>query len=309
MTQGWPFTAEKLAARLRLIGKHVCRNHLPLPAFRMLPINGAVVDAPICADPEAWEEIPHDSYWGRADLNFVMKSSFQVPGGWDANRIALHLPLGILGDIFNHPEALVHIDTKPIGSSDRFHHTIPLSAALADGGPHVVSLHGWTGLAGWPPDPNNRSKLFMGVPALVERDPDLVEFVQLGVAVLDSANTVESQTGQALLGVLDQAMQMLDTRAPIGPALYDSVPEALRFLKQAIPNAGAPLDMTLHGIGHAHMDIAYLWTIDQIRLKNARTYSNVLRLMESDPDYVFSHSQPQLYDYTAQDYPEIFDQI
>ncbi|MEM8537891.1 MAG: alpha-mannosidase, partial [Pseudomonadota bacterium] len=309
MMDAWPFTVEKLAARLRLIGRHVCRNHLPLPAFRILPLNGAMVDAPICQDPSDWEEIPHESYWGRADLNFVMKSRFEVPSAWDPAKIALHLPLGILGDIFNHPEALVHIDTVPIGSSDRYHHTIPLQPELADGQSHVVSLHGWTGLAGWPPDPNSRSKLFMGIPAVVERDPDLVEFVQLAVTVLDSAKTVENQTGQALLGVLDQAMQMLDTRAPIGAALYNSVPEALRYLKQAVPNAGAPVDVTLHGIGHAHMDIAYLWTIDQIRLKNARTYTNVLRLMDSDPDFVFSHSQPQLYDYTAQDYPAIFDRI
>ncbi|MGB0439516.1 MAG: alpha-mannosidase, partial [Paracoccaceae bacterium] len=39
------------------------------------------------------------------------------------------------------------------------------------------------------------------------------------------------------------------------------------------------------------------------------TYSNVLRLMAAHDDYVFSHSQPQLYDYTAIDTPELFDDI
>nr|WP_281495980.1 glycoside hydrolase family 38 C-terminal domain-containing protein [Marivita sp. S6314] len=90
---------------------------------------------------------------------------------------------------------------------------------------------------------------------------------------------------------------------------YASVPEALQLLKAGIADAGAPLDITLHGIGHAHMDIAYLWTIDQIRLKNARTYSNVLRLMDRDPEFRFSHSQPALYDMMAQDYPDMFERI
>ena len=57
------------------------------------------------------------------------------------------------------------------------------------------------------------------------------------------------------------------------------------------------------------MDVAYLWPIDQIRLKNARTYSNVLRLMEDDPDLKFSHSQPQLYAMVEKDYPQLFARI
>jgi alpha-mannosidase len=57
------------------------------------------------------------------------------------------------------------------------------------------------------------------------------------------------------------------------------------------------------------MDIAYLWPISQIRRKNARTYSNALRLMDDHPDFRFSHSQPQLYAYTERDYPDIFARI
>ncbi|WP_224823421.1 glycoside hydrolase family 38 C-terminal domain-containing protein [Cognatishimia sp. MH4019] len=309
MKRQWPFTPEKLGARLKLIAPYVHRRRSILPHFRILPLLEPMLDAPICGDPTLWDEIPHESYWGHADLNFVMKSTFQVPDGWDATNLALHLPLGLLGDVFNHPEAMVHVDRIPIGSADRYHHTIRLDPDVADGAPHVLSLHGWTGLAGWPPEPNSKSKLFMGVPALVERDPVLLELVQLAQTVLDTATTLDNATGAAVLDILDHALRLLDTRDPIGDALYSTAPEALSLLKAELPSAGDPLDITLHGIGHAHMDIAYLWTVDQIRLKNARTYTNVLRLMEDDPDFQFSHSQPQLYAYTAKDYPALFDKI
>lgn len=307
----WPFTIEKTATRLALVERHVQRRKLPLPPFRLLPLASAMVDAPICADPTMWEEIPHQSYWGRADLNFVLKSQFTVPEDWRADCLALHLPLGVFGDIFNHPEALVHIDEAPIGSSDRYHHTLALDPCLADGAPHVLSLHGWTGLAGWPPDPASKAKLFMDVPSLVERDPALLAFTQRARAVLDTVRVLDaaSETRTALLAALDRAVLALDTRDPIGAALHDSVDAAMDLLQDGLAAAGAPLDVTLHAIGHAHMDIAYLWPISQIRLKNARTYSNVLRLMEADPDYRFSHSQPQLYAMTAEDYPAIFQQI
>ena len=311
MTKTRPFTAEKIATRLDLIAPHIHRRRQPLPEFGIRPLPGAILDAPICEDPTYWEKIPHNSYWGHADLNFVMKCSFQVPTGWNPDQIALHFPLGVLGDIFNHPEALVHVDRIPIGSADRYHHTLPLRADLADGRSHVLSLHGWTGLAGWPPDPKCKAKLFMGSPEIVERDPVLLGFYQLAQTALDTARTlgVETDHGTALLEALDRAFIALDTRDPIGDRLYESARNALELLRDLVARAGDPLDVTVHGIGHAHMDIAYLWPISQIRLKNARTFSNVLRLMEEDPDFTFSHSQPQLYAMVAEDYPEIFEQI
>jgi alpha-mannosidase len=307
----WPFTAEKIATRLTLIAPHVHRRTLPLAPFRMLKLASAMVDAPLCSDPSDWEEIAHQSYWGAADVNFVMKSRFQVPPDWCKDQIALHLPLGVLGDIFNHPEALVHVDQQPIGSADRYHHTVPLAATLADGGSHALALHGWTGLAGWPPDPASKARLFMGTPALVERDPVLLAFHRLASAALDTARLLDAKgkIAPALLAALDKAFLVLDTRHPLGEALHASAPTALVILEEGLAQAGSPLDVRLHGIGHAHMDIGYLWPVSQIRLKNARTSSNVLRLMEAQPDYHFSHSQPQLYAMTAQDYPQIFKQI
>jgi alpha-mannosidase len=103
---------------------------------------------------------------------------------------------------------------------------------------------------------------------------------------------------------------VLDTRDPLGTdAFYDSVPPALEALNNGLKAAGDPMDVDIIGIGHAHIDVAWLWTLDQTVRKSGRTFSNVLRLMEDFPDYKFSQSQPQLYQYTEQYYPEIFEQI
>ena len=303
-------TREKIGARLKLIAPMVHRRSIPIEPLRLLPLKDAVLDAPICADPSDWEVIENGSYWGHADLNFVMKSAFRVPAGWQADRLGLYLPLGVLGDIFNHPEALAYIDQVPIGSADRYHHTLPLSPELNDGRWHVLSLHGWTGHAGWPPDPKSTAKLKMGDCTLVESDPDTRSFLDLATVALDASAVIEDKaTADAVLSALDAAFLALDTRDPLGEAFYESVPSALKTLTDGLADAGPPLDVTLHGIGHAHMDIAYLWPISQIRLKNARTYSNVLRLMDENEDFRFSHSQPALYEMTAADHPEIFRRI
>ena len=305
------FTAEKIAKRIELIRPLVFRRKLPLPPFWLLPLDSADDEPPIEADPITWARIPHNSYWGKPDLNFLMRSHFTVPSAWVGN-LALHLPLGEAGDIFTHPEGLVYIDGKPIASADRYHHTVPLPDHVHDGQNHQIALHGWTGLSGWPPDPNSNAQLFMETCNLVTRDRPTQFFLWLANAALGTARELLDRRSERhnILTALDRAFLTLDTRDPIGgDAFYESVPEALQQLRADLKQAGAPQDVTLHAIGHAHMDIAYLWPVSQMRRKVARTSSNALRLMEEYPTFRFSNSQAVLYEFLEEDYPEIFERI
>jgi alpha-mannosidase len=305
------FTAEKIAKRVELIRNLVFREAAPLPPFRIRELPDAAAEPPIHADPSDWEVIPHRSYWGRPSLNFLLRSHFTVPTDWEGN-LALHLPMGVAGDIFTHPEALVYVDGRPIASADRYHHTVPLPQHLQDGQRHQLALHGWTGLSGWPPDPNSNAKLYMETCRLVMRDKPTQQFLWLANAALKTAQTLLDRRSErhALLTALDRAFLILDTRDPVGgPAFYASVPAALAQLRADIAGAGQPQDVMLHAVGHAHMDIAYLWPVSQMRRKIARTTSNALRLMQEYAGFRFSNSQAILYQFLEEDYPEIFDGV
>ncbi len=301
-------TADKIAQRLRLIRAKEARARVPIDRFILetLPDAAAKPDLSVMACTATGPVLEWNEYWGKQDLHFVLRSRFTVPEGWQTP--ALYLPLGEAGDIFTHPEALLYVDQTPLASSDRYHHTIDLDPALADGRSHDLLLHGWTGLTGWPPDPEDHSRLFLKPCYVVDLDTDLQEFIALAETALEVAREFHEDRPEkhGLLSTLDGAFLELDTRDPMEGAFRASVKPALARLKEGIARAGVPLDVRLHGIGHAHMDVAYLWPIDQIRQKNARTYSNVLRLMEKYPEFIFSHSQPQLYAWTETDFPELF---
>ena len=66
---------------------------------------------------------------------------------------------------------------------------------------------------------------------------------------------------------------------------------------------------TVSAVSHSHMDVAYLWPVKETVRKCARTFSNMLRLMDVDPDFKYTQSQPLLYKYTKEYYPEIYEQI
>ena len=55
--------------------------------------------------------------------------------------------------------------------------------------------------------------------------------------------------------------------------------------------------------------MAWLWTVAQTREKTARSFSTVLKLMEEYPQYKFMSSQPQLYVFLKERYPEVYAQL
>lgn len=62
-------------------------------------------------------------------------------------------------------------------------------------------------------------------------------------------------------------------------------------------------------VGHAHLDVAWLWTYDATRRKALRTFATAVREIELDPSYVFSQSQPQLYAWVRAGDRALFDAV
>ena len=52
-------------------------------------------------------------------------------------------------------------------------------------------------------------------------------------------------------------------------------------------------DMQVTAVGHAHLDLAWLWPIRESKRKAKRTFSNALYLLKKYPDFHFVVSQPQ----------------
>lgn len=48
-------------------------------------------------------------------------------------------------------------------------------------------------------------------------------------------------------------------------------------------------------VGHAYIDSAWLWPTRETIRTCARTFSNVLALIDENPDFVFAYSSAQLY--------------
>ena len=62
-------------------------------------------------------------------------------------------------------------------------------------------------------------------------------------------------------------------------------------------------------LGHAHLDMAWLWTVAETWNAAERTFESALNLQKDFPELIFCHSTPALYEWIEQNRPALFEQI
>jgi alpha-mannosidase len=62
-------------------------------------------------------------------------------------------------------------------------------------------------------------------------------------------------------------------------------------------------------LGHAHLDMAWLWTTDETYDVAERTFKSVLNLQQDFPALTFGHTSPALYEWIEHNRPELFQLI
>jgi alpha-mannosidase len=141
---------------------------------------------------------------------------------------------------------------------------------------------------------------------LVERD-DVVWALQQDLVVLRGLLIelgADTTRGADILRALERAADALEPDDVAGTAA--SAREALASVL-SVPAAGSAHRAI--AVGHAHIDSAWLWPVRETIRKCARTFSNVLELMDHDPEFTFACSSAQQYAWMRDFYPSIFARI
>ena len=108
--------------------------------------------------------------------------------------------------------------------------------------------------------------------------------------------------------VLNETINLLDLRTPYSEGFYRSMREASAYIRKALYEDMAGYeDVIATCIGHTHIDVAWWWTVAQTREKVGRSFATVLKLMDEYPNYKFMSSQPQLYAFLKERYPELYE--
>jgi alpha-mannosidase len=296
---------EKLARRIPQIGRAAIRATIPLPAVQVR--RSAAVMEPLPGD-EGWEALEQGAPWGIPGETVWLRTEVSAPESWHNTHVLLHLSWEGRG--LESVEAIAYLDGQALAGLDEFHRRVLLPPETHDGHAHSLLIRCFT----------PQTQPFGGL-SLQQRDPAIFELHQLMATLLDvSTQYPESDpTRHTIEARLNQAYHRLDLREGWESDRFAaSACEALETLRRDLGSGRPPTDPhppssipyplspTLIATGHAHLDVAWLWPLWRTRQKVVHTVATALHLMERYPEYHFSMSQPQVYQYLKEDDPELY---
>lgn len=130
--------------------------------------------------------------------------------------------------------------------------------------------------------------------------------------VLGVARTLpeESTTAIRLWQALTASVNAIDFHRADQPVDVTEAAQILRRQIQALRDQGhGPTDVDIFLVGNSHIDVTWLWTLAETRQKMGRTTATALRYLDELPAYRFAQSQPQLYEFLRQDFPDLFRRV
>ncbi len=102
-------------------------------------------------------------------------------------------------------------------------------------------------------------------------------------------------------------LEPLDPADPMG--LLAATAAELRELRRAHGHGEAPGEGRLQVLGHAHLDLAWLWPVADTWQAAERTFASALDLMGRFGSFHFGHSTPALYDWLERHRPALFARV
>lgn len=245
---------------------------------------------------------------GGYGTTYFMSLEIVIPPGWGPDETALLFEAG--------GEGLLKINGEPYHGLDRNHNYIPLPASVV-GRKALLEIELYDPIPE-PVDPLNNQAIVQppvsGVRSRLAR-------VDLALQSLFFTIKVVSESARLLPEQDLRRHRMLEALYEVMDEVYDGagehyasslrIGEAEKRLKDKVHGLvpAGNINGTMHMVGQSHIDIAWLWPVRETVRKVSRTFSTMCTLMDRYPEFLYSQSQPQLYAYVKEHYPQLYDKI
>ena len=236
-----------------------------------------------------------DFWGGERDGHCIFTFDLNVPKDFTNPYLEISCPLP--GRDSYNPQFTLYIDGEIVQGFDMNHTATPLPKRTGK-----VLIYAYTGMA-------VSARLLLTCAYLdvdVQTEKVYYDFnVPLGV--LDYAETYSNEYAH-ICAVLGTAADFMDFRIPYSKEYYNGLRRAEKFVAEELygkQKSGIFVDC----IGHTHIDVAWMWPLAQTKEKVLRSFATAVKLLETYPEYKFTSSQPQLYQYVKERDPGLYDKI
>lgn len=302
------FTLEKLERNTKQLKDLRYRERMEIPSFDA----STPEEEPVGKRPESvvyTGTLKKGDFWIGRGTYLWIRQSVEIPAEWVGKKIAGLFNMGKTGEGLNSGfEGLIYVNGSPYCETGSYHEEVIFPSELA-GTKVELTIRLWAGLeGGGVPTPQTHQFKQAELTVLDEVADDFYYSSRAAVEtvrMLDENDSIRRD----LLTAIDRAHLAIDWRKPASDTFYASLKNALEVWNEEVAKISWTTPVTVHTVGHSHIDVAWLWQLKHTREKAARTFSTMCTLMEHYPEFVFIQSQSQLYDYIKTDYPDIYERI
>ncbi len=302
-------TFKKLESRVEELEEYRYREGQAIERFLVCEDTQHKTAPQVPVSFENWEEMHLGDIWRGRDRYLWLHLEAELPQEMPGRKVLGVFDFGKNGDGNNSGfEAMLYLDGKPYQGVDRNHREV-FFTGREGGGTIGLTFRLWSGLEGGGKPQEMEHKLKKAwIGWLDDKTDDLyfmADVLLKTIAQLDE----NDPTRHGLLANLDRAMHCIDWSEPGSEEFYRTVAQADDLLNEKIDKMGKHSDIHVYAVGHTHIDMAWLWRLKHTREKCSRSFSTVMRLMELFPEYLFLQTQPQLYAFIKEDFPELYEEI
>lgn len=274
-----------------------------MPVTRYKRIDGKQEDG-ACCSMDSWEVCSIEEPWDKLESHRWYRTTIQIPQEWNGKHVEFLITTGREGqwDATN-PQMLFYLNGEIVQGVDVNHRQILISQSAQGGRSYEIAFLVFSGSV--------QGDLILRT-ELVQVD-DRVETAYYDFLVpIQTARLLkkpDEENYRRILVKMGPAADVLDLRNPYSDRFYRSLDRMEEILKREFYTKIQEDVPVVSAIGHTHIDIAWLWTVEQTREKAIRSFSTVLDLMNRYPEYKFMSSQPILYQFVKEKEPKLYEQI
>lgn len=254
-----------------------------------------------------FREFGRNETWGELDQHYYFLADVTIPEQMADRTVRAVLNTGAT-DIWNtdNPQIMAYVNGKFAATLDMNHQFVILSEHAQPGEGFELAFYAYSSAYAGTFTGTNFFRLEIAV--YREEAARLYYDMQ---AIYEAADLLPEDDLSRIEGLkaLEKCINLLDLRRPGSPECYESMKQAAGQLENTYYASRRPNPVTVHSIGHTHIDVAWKWPLRQTRQKAVRSFETVLNLMDRYPEYRFMSSQPQLYEFVKEDAPGVFARI
>ena len=241
-------------------------------------------------------------HWYGKDRHYWFRTTYTVPEELDGKSIWIRVSSQIdEWDDGRNPQFIVFVNGEVYQGIDMNHRECLITRSGKAGETLTIDLQAYTGIM---------HEEFALRTQIEEIDAEIEKlYYDLWVPLAAfSRMEADDKNRKDIEYVLNETINLLDLRTPYSEGFYRSVREASAYIQKALYEDMAGYeDVIATCIGHTHIDVAWWWIVLQTREKVGRSFATVLKLMDEYPNYKFMSSQPQLYAFLKERYPELYE--